>query len=60
MTRLLTNRNNSNIRSGHHKFEDYMNNLIEIMMPKDYLNPEVKVSKVLVNMLKMTNAEDKK
>lgn len=43
----------------HHKFEGYMNNLIEIMMPEDYLNSEVKVSIVLENMQEMTTIGDK-
>ena len=43
----------------HYKFEGYLNTLIEVMMPEDYLNSEVKVSIVLENMQEMTTIGDK-
>lgn len=43
----------------HHRFEGYMNTLIEVIIPEDYLNSEVKLSKVLGNMQKMTTIRDK-
>ena len=36
-----------------------MNTLIEVMIPEDYLNSEVKLSKVLGNMQKITTIGDK-
>lgn len=34
----------------YYKFEGYMNTLIEVMIPDDYLNSEVKVFKILGNI----------
>lgn len=34
----------------YYKFEGYMNTLIEVVIPDDYLNSEVKVFKILENI----------